>query len=93
MNNHKWTDLEENRGQIPWRHRNGHANDQHEVPFDGLFDENNNRVEMPETRDSANDFLKKKLLTNIKARNSLKIDVQQNETQKLCTSTLYKQFT
>ena len=62
-------DLEENRGQIPWRHRNGHANDQHEVPFDGLLDENNNRIEMPENNDLANDLLEEDIINQYQRRN------------------------
>nr|XP_027195479.1 uncharacterized protein LOC113790064 [Dermatophagoides pteronyssinus] len=53
---------QQNRGRIPWHYRNGHANDQHEVPFDGLFDENNNRVEMPETHDSVDDLLEEEII-------------------------------
>ncbi|KAH9416498.1 hypothetical protein DERP_014548 [Dermatophagoides pteronyssinus] len=48
---------QQNRGRIPWRYRNGNAHDQHEFPFDWLFDDANEQAAIPETHDLVNDLL------------------------------------
>ncbi|KAH9415199.1 hypothetical protein DERP_006290 [Dermatophagoides pteronyssinus] len=88
---------QQNRGRIPRRHRNGHANDQQNGPD---LEENRGQIPwrhrnaaIPETHDSVDDLLEEEIINQYQRHNSRNIDVQRNKTQKLCTSTLYKQFT
>ena len=69
---------QQNRGRIPWRYRNGNAHDQHEFPFDWLFDDANEQAAIPETHDLVNDLLEEEIIDQYQRHNSRRqADIEQ----------------